>query len=129
MFARVLKLRPEEPQSFRDYALVLSVCFCARNFRASSKLGTLSRLDYSILPSTWQSKVKSEFASCRANTPKQLTEADGEALVKCAWKVIDLYDTVVTKKWDSRFKEIEVTALTERNGFLAHCRAIAVGVA
>ena len=43
-----------------------------------------------------------------------------------AYKAIELYNEVVVGNWDSRFSEIEVTALTERNAFVQHCRAAEV---
>jgi len=72
IFEEVLKMRPEEPQSYRDLALVLG------------RMGTYERA------------------------------------------ISLLWDVVAKKRWDGRFREIEVMALEEMNNLVAKAKAAGV---
>ena len=89
LFALVLEMRPEEPQSHRDHALSLVAL------------------------------VEKRVQGCQGDSVAT-TLLKEEARIK---KTLGHFARVVTGKWDSRFNEIEVTALQEMNAFLTSCRS------
>lgn len=93
MFEQVLALRPEEPQSYRDLALVLSK-------KARQREIFLKRARMS--------------AEAHRRELEQIRAAYGRAL--------ELLNEVVMRRWD-RFDEIELIALTEANAILADAKA------
>ncbi|MEW6755785.1 MAG: VIT domain-containing protein, partial [Candidatus Latescibacterota bacterium] len=105
LFARVLGLRPEEPQSARDLALVL-----ARRAQASAALaagGTPSR------PAA--GAVRAGLAAAGSAPPQTPAAQDFR-------RAIELLNLVVVHPWD-RFAEIQVVALMELNRLLPLARA------
>ncbi len=97
-FERVLELRPEEPQSYRDLALTL-----AR--RADEAAKHLPRNLHDATPAYLQS-----LAAIRADYAR----------------TVDLLLRVVMGRWDARFPEIEVIALEELNRTIPRAKAAGV---
>lgn len=102
---RILQLRPEEPQSHRDLSLALS--------REATRLMRKIRA------------TQLEMASSGEITEYSLEEEErlqneAENLLK---ESIELMLKVATGKWDTRFDQIQVTALTELNRLLVFARA------
>ena len=134
VFEQVLKLRAEEPQSYRDLALALS----RRAFEISStqmltrysvpettvinvppavndalKLASALGLDTKIIDDV----VKPRKTKSRKT--KHMDPADARAIYAQIdadnIRAIELLYKVVTGKWDGRFNQVEVIALTEMN--------------
>ncbi|MDP6544520.1 MAG: VIT domain-containing protein [Phycisphaerae bacterium] len=136
VFEQVLKLRPEEPQSYRDLALALE----RRAFELSCTqlLSRLSISDKVIrLTPDQEAALKAAAAKGNARTaplplpkpPAKKPRNVKHMNVKDAWAIyakidadniraIELLYKVVTGKWDGRFAEIEAIALTEMNRIL-----------
>ncbi|MHC4399206.1 MAG: VIT domain-containing protein [Planctomycetota bacterium] len=96
-FEQVLGLRPEEPQSYRDLALVL--------VRRAEKRGASAkgrRLGPELARRVRDS-IRDDYA-----------------------RAIELLGEVVLRDWDDRFAEIEVVALMELNGALPKAKAAGV---
>ena len=91
LFDRVRRLRPEEPQSYRDLALAL-------DRRAGA--GGLG-------PSTPPSIVPTSALAARGALTSASTDDYTRALA--------LFSEIVNREWDARFPEIEVIALIEAN--------------
>jgi hypothetical protein len=104
-FEEVLKLRPEEPQSHRDLALVL-----AR--RAKHRLELADKLDNGV--------DGSAAARDRAKDNRQRAAADYA-------RAVQLLADVVMGQWDGRFPQIEVIALEELNAMVPEAKAAGVG--
>jgi hypothetical protein len=138
LFEQVLKLRGEEPQSYRDLALAL-----ARRALERSCMQMLSRNSISIpdeiirLSPAGEAALKAATAKGQARTTprplpkppakrprnvKHMTVEDARAIYARIdadnIRAIELLYKVVTGKWDGRFEEIEVIALTEMNRIL-----------
>jgi len=97
LFEEALKMRPEEPQSFRDLALVLS-----RRAAQEQRLLAIARM-----------------------TPAQAHEHT-ERMLADYRRSLELLAKVVMNKWD-RFEEIEVIALMELNEVWAEAQRAAPG--
>jgi Ca-activated chloride channel homolog len=134
VFEQVLKLRAEEPQSYRDLALAL-----ARRARETSSMQMLSRdgVDDVILraPPAVEAALKTAAAlgldtklpislpkpPAAKNAPraKHMSVEDAKAIYSQIdadnIRAIELLYKVVTGKWDGRFREIETIALVEMN--------------
>jgi tetratricopeptide (TPR) repeat protein len=91
LFDRVLRLRPEEPQSYRDLALALD--------RRAGAAGAGS--------GTTPSSVPAPPAAARGGLASASTDDYTRALA--------LFGEIVNREWDNRFPEIEVIALIEAN--------------
>jgi len=116
-FEQVLKLRPEEPQSYRDLALALA----RRAFELScTQILSRDSIEDKILPPTPAPPAGKKPAAPR--NVKHMTAADARAIyarIDADYiRAIELLYKVVTGKWDDRFAEIEVIALTELNHLL-----------
>jgi len=99
LFERVLQLRKEEPQSYRDLALAL-----ARK----------TEIDINELKKIPADKNgDGQDKKCRQNEISSMVH-----------RVISLFVEVVKGKWDSRFNEIEITVLMELNAFVAKTKSI-----
>ena len=96
-FEEVLRLRPEEPQSYRDLALVL-----AERAQGNAVLATVKR-----------------FPPERA---RQLNESIHSDYARS----LELLAKVVMGHWDGRFTEIELIALEELNAILPRAQAAGV---
>jgi Ca-activated chloride channel family protein len=133
VFEQVLKLRPEEPQSYRDLALAL-----ARRALEMSCTQILSRdsIPDEVIRLTPAGEAALKAASAKGTartTPaplpkppakkprnvKHMTAQDARAIYNGIdadnIRAIELLYKVATGKWDSRFKRIELIALTEMN--------------
>jgi len=133
VFEQVLKLRGEEPQSYRDLALALA----RRAFEMSCTqiLSPNSIPDKVIrLSPAGEAALKAAAAKGAARTTprplpkppakrprnvKHMTAEDAQAIYARIdadnIRAIELLYKVVTGKWDGRFEEVEVIALTELN--------------
>jgi len=96
-FEEVLRLRPEEPQSYRDLALVL-----AR--RAQLRMELADTLDK------------------RGKDAKRAKENRARAKAEYA-RAMDLLNEVVLGEWDGRFPELEVIAIEELNAIIPKAKA------
>jgi tetratricopeptide (TPR) repeat protein len=99
-FEEVLRLRPEEPQSYRDLALVLA-----------------RRADLVAMPKSTAApggRPVSGPAAPGSSSAQPGPEAKAAALADYV-RAIGLLKEVVLKPWDGRFPEIEVIALEELN--------------
>jgi hypothetical protein len=101
LFERVLRLRPEEPQSLRDLALALS-----------------DRADARTAPAAAASRT----AVTRQQPSAAAAPTDGRAVADYL-RAMELLNKVVMNYWQ-RFAEIEATALMEYNRILARARGI-----
>ncbi|MDP7286806.1 MAG: VIT domain-containing protein [Phycisphaerae bacterium] len=131
VFEQVLKLRGEEPQSYRDLALAL-----ARRALEQSSTQMLSRDSVSDevihVPLTVKAALKTAAAlglvksippplpkppAKKPRNIKHMTVEDARAIHTSIdadnIRAIELLYKVVTGKWDGRFREIEAIALTE----------------
>jgi len=102
----VLRLRPEEPQSYRDLALVLA-----------------QRADAARLA------TKGHRASHPQTRGQDVTPIDeqGKARIRSDYaRAVDLLTEIVVRRWDVRFAEIELPALVELNRILAAARRYGV---
>ena len=133
VFEQVLKLRGEEPQSYRDLALALA----RRAFEMScTQLPTRNSISDEVIRLTpaEEAALKAAAAKGQARTTprplpkppakrprnvKHMTVEDARAIYAKIdadnIRAIELLYKVVTGKWDGRFAEIEVIALTELN--------------
>jgi tetratricopeptide (TPR) repeat protein len=101
-FEQVLALRPEEPQSYRDLALVLA--------RRAEERSTLARS-----ASEGPTAIKSPPA--KGVSPREDYD-----------RALGLLNRVILGTWDARFPEIELFAVEEANQMLAKAKAKAAGV-
>ena len=113
VFEQVLKLRAEEPQSYRDLALALA--------RRAFELSCTQILSRDSIPEKAAAAPEPAPAK-RPRNVKHMSIQDARAIYAridadniCA---IELLYKVVTGKWDGRFEEIEAIALTEMNRIL-----------
>lgn len=112
LFEKIKKMRPEEPQSWRDLALALSD-------RADALRDATGGLSASAASTGANIGGQAASGILNANTPYPTIEkidADYTA-------ALELLDHVVMNHWD-RFEEIEVTALMEANRVLASRAAL-----
>ena len=133
VFEQVLKLRAEEPQSYRDLALALA--------RRALELSCTQILSLPSIPDevirltpAGEAALKAAAAKGAARTTplplpkppakrrrnvKHMTAADARAIYARIdadnIRAIELLYKVVTGKWDGRFEEVEAIALTEMN--------------
>jgi len=96
VFEEVLKLRPEEPQSYRDLALVLAERAQEKGLRKPGSPAAASDAQQAVA-------VRKDYA-----------------------RAIELLSEVVMRPWDDRFPQIEVTALEELNAMLPKAQAAGV---
>jgi tetratricopeptide (TPR) repeat protein len=99
-FEEVLKLRPEEPQSYRDLALVVAE-------RAQKRLELAAKLN------------------ARSKDPKRAKDNRARATAEYT-RAVDLLNEVVMGTWDGRFNEIELIALEELNAMIPKAKAAGV---
>jgi Ca-activated chloride channel homolog len=141
VFEQVLKLRPEEPQSYRDCALALS----RRAFEQSCtqlplREGAPETGVINVPPAVndalklasalgLDTKVVDDVVKPRKPKPrktKHMDPADARAIYAQIdadnIRAIELLYKVVTSKWDGRFNQIEVIALTEMNRIMKRVR-------
>ena len=145
VFEQVLKLRAEEPQSYRDLALAL-----ARRAFEMSCTQILSRDSISDevirLTPAQEAALKAEASRGAARTAprplpkppakrprgvKHMTAEDARAIYAQIdadnIRAIELLYKVVTGKWDGRFRDVEVIALTELNRILKRVKPEQIG--
>jgi hypothetical protein len=91
LFDRVRRLRPEEPQSYRDLALALDRRAGGGGLRPTTQPASLPRL--------------------ASAAPGALTSASTDDYMRA----LALFSEIVNREWDARFPEIEVIALIEAN--------------
>jgi tetratricopeptide (TPR) repeat protein len=113
VFEEVLKLRPEEPQSYRDLALVLA----RRAGRRAEVLSAARQEVAGELPLTAPASMPASAPSSRP-----ATDPAGAAVLADYASALKLLNDVVMRKWD-RFDEIELIALIEANAMLPLAKA------
>jgi len=96
-FEEVLRLRPEEPQSYRDLALVLAL----------------------------RAQGNTVFAA-RSRLPAEKARRLYESVTSDYARSLELLAEVVMGHWDGRFTEIELIALEELNAMLPRAQAAGV---
>jgi len=126
VFEEVLKLRPEEPQSYRDLALVL-----ARRADLKAAAGgqrTLLQLP-TTQPADWPPKPPPQWTEeTEARLLEQAREQAAPDEGTMAWAradyawALELLNDVIMRKW-ARFDEIELAALMEANALLPRAKA------
>ena len=101
----VLRLRPNEPRSYRDLALVLAQ-------RASAARSATDRRG-----KTWRPSSNDEVRI--GNRSKAEIRSDYA-------RAVELLTTVIVRRWDGRYREIELPALMELNRILPEAQAYGV---
>ena len=112
-FEEVLRLRPEEPQSYRDLALVV-----AR--RAQSRLELAAKLE-ARAGQKGSAPVTGEIKALQDRAEDLRARAQAEYR-----RSLNLLARVVMGEWDGRFEAIELIALTELNAILPAAQAAGV---
>ncbi|MGA2257932.1 MAG: hypothetical protein ABSG53_24980, partial [Thermoguttaceae bacterium] len=101
----VLRIRPEDPQSYRDLALVL-----AQRAEAAARLQALVH--------NGAKTPRAPPALPQGSTSEAARRAIGSDYARA----VDLLTEVVVRRWDSRFAEIELPVLMELNRILVKAR-------
>jgi len=105
VFQHVLRLRRDEPQSYRDLALSLAT----RSFETNKP---------QLNPNSWSDAVVATldklYPDLGQHCPRLIMEFSGVTLPDLQ-VAFDYLTKVVAGKWDKRFDEIELTALQELN--------------
>jgi tetratricopeptide (TPR) repeat protein len=99
-FEQALAMRPEEPQSYRDLALVLA--------RRAEQRSTLAR-------SASEGPAASKSPAAKSATPREDYD-----------RALGLLNRVILGTWDARFPEIELFAVEEANQMLPKAKAAGV---
>jgi hypothetical protein len=136
VFEQVLKLRGEEPQSYRDLALALArrafELSCTQILSRTSIPDEVIRLTPAGEAALKAAAAKGDARTARLRRPKRpagksrnvkhMTVEDAKLIYARIdadnIRAIRLLYKVVTGQWDDRFEEIEVIALTEMNRIL-----------
>jgi len=136
-FEEVLRLRPEEPQSYRDLALALARRAEERSCTDLPALDPRTELDESadrVMPSGTPPPEPAPPPDPPENTPprgvKHMTTEDARDVYRRVRedyaRAIELLGKVVLGHWDSRFTEIELIALEELNWLIPRAKAAGV---
>jgi len=110
LFEEMLSLRPEEPHSHLDLA----------NGMAAQTRLLLQGLRSSPQEDDGTNSGSGGGGRCNSSSRGRLKDQVVRG-IGCALKH---FSKVVTGTWDSRFSEIELTALTELNAFVEHMKAV-----
>ena len=121
-FEQVLAMRPEEPQSYRDLALVLA--------RRAEERSTLARSasegPTAIARSASEGPTAIARSASEGPTALKSPPIKGVSPREDYDRALGLLNRVILGTWDARFPEIEVFAVEEANQMLAKAKTAGV---
>ncbi len=120
-FEQVLAMRPEEPQSYRDLALVL-----ARRADERSTLARSASEGPTALKSPPAKGGSTSPVGRIANPSVNRGRISNPSYREDYDRALGLLNRVILGTWDARFPEIELFAVEEANQMLAKAKAVGV---